>query len=483
MSKRILKQLIRAKVITKAAPTAAVTADTFLVPETAKRRNRVICWPKWANAKGISGTHAYLWCHETSEQADIVEIVHDVFSRARQPTHAAVMDLKASFYQLGLSPTASSSFVFETRTGKYKFVRLPMGFDQAAEMLQLVTQELASSIVSEANTTATTYYVHVDNALIVGSFAEISSVIDVCGKVADRMSLTFSERSHVAAEEVVFLGIIFNLPGRWVALTDQKIAKLERLAQFVDSKCDESQDTKILFSIFGGQEPLLKIIAVAMYCSRIMYNAAAFSNGSMAKRFDMLQLVSSVARASMSQETYPLHRVAATKLSAWLRAIPHVSRVLVYNSPRYKIVTDASTKGGCFIVTDGATQVKSKHAWRWNSEKQPKDMGVWELAVIAIALANINVDANDSVQVYTDSTIAIGSIQKGYSHSARVNEQVSKIMGRAVLQMNYVRSSENEADEYTRDFDHLAWGGNWHFLSPDSSTDLQTGPSSGPQLV
>jgi len=108
-----------------------------------------------------------------------------------------------------------------------------MGFDEAAEVLQLITQELARATVSEAkrillhtdqsteetNTDATAFFVHVDNALFVGSKEAINAVIPTCDEVASKMQLTFSERTAEAAEQVVFLGIVFNFPGRWVALT------------------------------------------------------------------------------------------------------------------------------------------------------------------------------------------------------------------------------------------------------------------------
>jgi hypothetical protein len=55
-------------------------------------------------------------------------------------------------------------------------------------------------------------------------------------------------------------------------------------------------------------------------------------------------------------------------------------------------------------------------------------MGVAELRVVLIAISNLpNANVPEYIDLDTDSSIAIGSLQHGYSPSERINEEVSNI--------------------------------------------------------
>ena len=86
------------------------------------------------------------------------------------------------------------------------------------------------------------------------------------------------------------------------------------------------------------------------------------------------------------------------------------------------ITTDACNTGGGFLISIGDPAVHAHRlAWPWRSPVTPDKMGQFELTAIAIALKNSPYE-NCSVKIVTDSTIAIGALQKGYRASRAVND-------------------------------------------------------------
>ena len=188
---------------------AVVNTVCFLVPEPHKTRNRVIAWPIWANDQ--ADKMPYEWDHTTSIQTDIIDIARSIYNF----THAAVFDLRCSFFQIPISSVTSYAFVFEFKGRKYAWTRLPMGYTSSAELMQIVCQELAKCAIKKAGLTghpSLTFHVHVDNILFLADEQSIAAVICAMNEIATAHNIVLSEGTTVPMKEVPWCGLTINLP-------------------------------------------------------------------------------------------------------------------------------------------------------------------------------------------------------------------------------------------------------------------------------
>jgi len=458
IDRKTIRMLLAAKLIREAPAGAATNSVCFLVPEPHKLRNRVICWPIWANNQADIA-EGYQWDHNTSIQTDILDVVNEI----HQHEYAAVFDLRCSFFQIGISEQASYAFVFEHRGKRYTWTRLPMGYCSSAEVMQIVCQELASRasnmaqeiLATEKHTPHLRYHVHVDNILFMGDEASITAAITAMDHIARERQISLSDFTATAQQSVVWCGLHLNFDTKTISIADKSILKLKNIEQYLETRITRSSPHLIPFHLYAGELPLLKIIAVATFWSRVMYRASQFTAGSLNNRYCALQLARAIARTATTTATkFEMNRGSLNNLLAWFRAIPHQVRIPSLAPPHFKVTTDASVTGGGCVIRDATDNIVIRVAWHWTRTYTSKDISRLEARAVAIALQLI--PTGSSVHLVTDSTATIGALQKGYSPSKLMNEAMTPIMTAAqsgihvCVQITHVPSELNEADFLTR---------------------------------
>lgn len=454
INRKTLRQLIKAGVVIAADDGAIVNTIVFLVPEPAKRRNRVIGWPIWANTKD------YEWAHDIAEQADIVEIINDVHNAE----YGATFDLKCSFFQVLLPEFANDAFVFELNGAKFKFTRLPMGYTASAEIMQLLTQTLAAEA---SKGTQVKWRVHVDNVLFYGSYSDVEMAIANMIEVGKKFQVTYSETPSAPQSKVLFHGVHLDFNEKTVEMAQKAKDKFKTFDQFFEEKL-ASPSHIIPLCINGGQLPLLKLLGTATFWARTMFAGSRFTAGSMSEHFQVMQIIRAVARAQwQNKTTFLMNRGALARIRSWMKSIPCEIKPPKLDHSDFIITTDACNTGGGFHIENVSSRTglpKSfSRAYPWKTPANSSKMGVFELRSIAIALANSKITPSypegwrtATVDVFTDSTIAIGALKKGYSPSSDINAEVMRIFEicrqkrLCIHNISYVPTGENIADPLSR---------------------------------
>jgi hypothetical protein len=464
INRKTLRKLLKNQVAEE-CPNQNDTVNTvvFLTPEMEKERNRIITWTIIANM-----LMQYEWDHEVAHQADIIDIVQDVYHQA-----GAAFDLKCSFYQVLLETEMRRAFVFQCFGKKYRFCRLPMGFVPSAEIMQLITQALGAAVKKAVP--KITYRVHVDNILFTGDFDDVAQAIAEANAVARRWNITFSEDCLTPKNEVKFHAVILNFTNRTAQISPKGEKRLNSIAEFTNRMIQHATDRDshlVSLPIRKGDWPLIKLVSTLTFWGRTIFKGSAWQAGDWAAHFQILQLVRSVAHAfAIGAKSYSMNVEALRRLRAFTIKLQKTNIVQIPNMNNTeticKIATDASCTGGGFILyLSGEWGSRLSVPFPWLSPIAAKDIGTYEVKAIATALASIPQNFWDSVggnnmkviETESDSTVAIGAIEKGYSPVAAINSLVAVILslGRKYkfrLALKHVRTTILEADVVSRAFE------------------------------
>jgi hypothetical protein len=321
--------------------------------------------------------------------------------------------------------------------------------------MQLLCQTLAEQAVAS---TSAKFRVHVDNIMFYGDESDVQTAIKNLSDIAKKCSVTFSDIPTEPTTRVLFHGVYIDFAERSVAMSEKAIAKFERFEKFLEEKVATAQHHLIEFDINSGDCPLLKILGVATFWARTMYCSSNFLAGCMASRFAVMQLIRAVCRAQYENHTtFMMNRGALAQLRAWMKTIPR--KVFLSDlTSRCTLTTDACTTGGGYVVQRQGVDTL-RMAFPWRKPVRPDQMGVYELRSIAIGLTNTELE-NASITIVTDSTIAIGGLQNGYSPSAEVNSAIRDIYeicqkkNIRIVDVQYVNTEDNIADELSRAVKH-----------------------------
>ena len=277
--------------------------------------------------------------------------------------------------------------------------------------------------------------------------------------IANDWNITFGEIPSEPSTTVTFHGIILDFERKSVSLSPKALGKLARFDSFISALLKNSVGHCIPMPISAGEIPLLKILGTATFWSRALFSGSRFTTGCMASRFQVMQFIRAVCRAAASgEETFQANRGAIYKLQAWIAEISSLKTVSIPSSTNsITITSDASTTGGGYVITHSTHAAVTRLAFPWRSEIPSSKIGKYELRAIAVAIANVEPQhCLTKVEIFTDSTTAIGSLQKGYSASRDINDEVARIYGLLssrnlfISSVSYVNTKLNVADCLSR---------------------------------
>jgi len=334
-----------------------------------------------------------------------------------------------------------------------------MGYTASAEIMQLLTQEIARLAAPDI----LHRFVHVDNILLVGREEEIAKAVAQMKHIAREYSFSFSEETATPRQRVTFLGVDFDFDQCTIHRSDKATLKLNTHIEYIEQLLQRATRHTVDCPISEGPFPLLTIIAHGMFWARTMFLASRFQAGSMADHYSAFQTMRAVcAKSFKGARMFTANRGALINIVAWLRSIPgSVSLCRFLEGPMY--TTDASVTGGGYITSDDR-----RMAFPWSQVIESKQINQFELRAFHVALLNAQVLATapdgvlHAVTLQTDSQVAIGCIAKGYSPSKQVNEELRNILATCrarkviIMATQYISTDKNPADPLSRAFENLA---------------------------
>lgn len=140
----------------------------------------------------------------------------------------SVLDLKDSFYQIELNEASSKCCTFATPFGRYRFTRLPLGINTAAEVFQRKNTEIFGGILGNQ--------IYIDDLIIAGvNEREHDEVLKRVLEAAQKHGITFNKKKfQYKLNEVKLLGFIVSKEG--VQIDPARIDAIIRLENPKDKK-------------------------------------------------------------------------------------------------------------------------------------------------------------------------------------------------------------------------------------------------------
>ena len=411
------------------------TSSMFLVPELEKTRWRIITWPKQLN-DAIEQNYKNMG---TFSLNDITE----TFLQVQNATYGAVIDLKCSFYQVGLTPTQSNAFIFNTNSGQYRMKKLPMGLTTSAEIMQLICTQLSTDCVQVQITT------HIDNILITGKKAQVEAAVSIIVNTAKEQDITIGE--CIQGVQVQAFGFLFNFEEKQITIAKKKMEKLQKLK----STTWKELTVRDFLSIFGKMQ----------YYARAMWSAPT-STTTMADHFNCLQVLRQIARTLTSQpptlsldsqlyltskDIYEIKRF----LHATIRSKP-----ISTQSIKRKIITitsDASNNGSGWIIYDeNERELRRTSTENISDERHINEKELHTLGEAIRTYSELQIPGEKQVLWKSDNSTAITVLQKKSSASRTLNDvclfvlHISRIHNLPVTKLQWIPTDENAADGLSR---------------------------------
>ncbi|KEG06395.1 TcC31.12 [Trypanosoma grayi] len=411
----------------KLPTTGWVVPFTVVEEKQSGPRRRFIAWPKAKN--------------EQEDYEALVPLGHiSQYLGAVYDETAAIFDLKASFFQVGLPAETRGNFRCRTEKGELvEFTRLPMGYKCSPEIVHTITRVLAGDpeVVKPrfAAPPELTLHVWIDNLRITGPRKSVELWGNtIMGNMRD-CGATVGEHETLTTR-YEFIGVCFNHTARTVSLSDKTLRKLK------------------------SATPLHKISVEELECltSRMMY-AAGVQGGSLFRHYFFLKMVrrrlSRLNRGLVdARGPAALPPFALTVGQKWLDT-------LLQNNPVYPpralptsgtLVPDASLYGWGALLFKGSGEVwATGGAW----EKAPHIIAQAEARAVGLALLAFKGNMPITLHICIDNTTVMHIMKKGNTHSdALVGEAglIDRVLRDQGLHASwdYVASKNNPADGISR---------------------------------
>lgn len=358
----------------------------------------------------------------------------------------ATFDLKASFYQVPLPNSRLFTFKDEMNN-VYGLTRMPMGICTAPELMQLLTCTIAGDPLHAKPefSAKTAVDVWIDNVLFSGSAEKVEAQEAIFKQRAALASATINANDSLGSNgRQTFIGINFDFKNKtidWSSKTAHKIGALSFSPKMVLGEL-ESAVSRLMYA------SSIKAVRIASYywAFKLMRRLLSDVNAGRKKREDVVEV----------------NCAALQHLRSWkadLLKCP--ARNLAKDSvgKRYTLYSDASNEGWGAVLIDEETQQVWVTGERWKGHYVQAHINVKEAAGLRLGIAAFKQLIGAIVDPLVDNTSALGAIEKGYSPSYELNQEILAIH-HTVTNLNvklrsprYVKSSQNPADFWSRHFD------------------------------
>ena len=433
ISEHHVKEMVASGLCEKVTEKCRVTSNIFLVPEIEKHRFRVITWPIELNSN-ITEIYKEMGTFSLNDITETFVIVQD-------STHGAVIDLKCSFYQVGLSTAQGDAFIFKANDQRYRMKKLPMGLSTSAEIMQLICTQLTEKC------NQVHIVVHIDNILIAGSKDKVNEAVSTILETAKSQDITVGE--CLSGSQVEAFGFRFDFQSQEVTISAKKLIKIKALRDVQW----QSLTIREFLAHYG------KIF----YYARAMWSHSTSTN-CLSDHFNSIQLLRQTARKITETDYLTLDtelHLTNTDISSIKKMLESLLRspAVPLTSLKRKFLTvtsDASNTGAGWIVRDENNNIlremstDSTDDLRHINEKELHSLG------LAIKACSQMIKEPHQISWYSDNITAITVLEKKSSASRTLNDvlrfvqHMSQIYNLPVTRSKWIPTAQNEADELSR---------------------------------
>jgi len=336
--------------ITGPAGTIHATLRLFPIAERAKRRLRIIGWPKYLNQLlEDSG-----WCSDI----DLASTVEQL-AQVHAGPYAACADLKAGFYQFPLSPSVSSFFAFcDESLADWDFKRLVMGFRPAAQICHTGLGLISDPLDVECSAPVA-HNIHVDNTRFVGLANDVSKCIGATFNRGFSVNATFNPEDvntpHTVGE---YCGVLYNYTHKRVQIGKKHTDRITKMERIINDSHATVQDMQELFGCLFFASAVLQAPLYKFYYAIKQYR----------------RRLSSVAKGKHKAES-PVKWWASAKaqLIEWLEFLRPNTPVVPKRDPnspsQFHLFTDASKDGWGAVLIDHGTSMVYTSGGTWTDTR------------------------------------------------------------------------------------------------------------------
>ena len=365
----------------------------------------------------------------------------------RPDMYMASIDLTNSFYHLLVKPRFRKFLKFSCLGQSYQFTSLPMGFKHSP---YLFTKLMKTPLAFLREHYGCILVCYIDDILVLGNTKQ-----EVCNSVAYTVNLLQMLGFHINAAKsefeptrvIEFLGFFLNSSNMTVSLTQDKIEKIQTLADQVLEQ--HTFSIRFLAQFIGNCVAAFPAVEFGPYHTKELEIEKALALKNQNMNFE----------ASMS-----LSEWAILHVEWWKNHVSQAINSLVVppNRDQIHLFCDASTVGwGAYFPS-----TRSQTGGLWDLQEQSLHINVLELKSIYLSIL-IYFDKlhSSTVHIHTDNQVALFSLKRqGSTQSPWCNKFTAKIMNflenrNLHLIVSYIRSENNtEADQASRVYQHdLEW--------------------------
>ena len=339
---------------------------------------------------------------------------------------AATVDFAAYYYQFRLTHAVRKYFAFRTKNGWFQPTVLPMGFTHAVPIAQATSKFLVDETNGRCDVSVATD-IYIDNLIVIGSKHNVEQWLMTLREVLDEANVMTSEDTGPMTV-ATYRGMELDFTNKRVRLTEKFVKKfMDTIPQNKDHwQSWRSTIGKTIYATQAGARGLATIVTLMQFGARHTH-------------------------------TFPLKKVELWESCAieWKSTVRIVNTRSWKNigdrnaATKYTLVTDAQSTPcrGAYILFTGPIAVAADIFYLPEAH-----INVLETQTVARALQQAAEHLNgQSVRIFTDNTVTLAMINKGYSMIHSLNIEAKKIQKtNCIMHGFYVPTDLNIADTLSR---------------------------------
>lgn len=354
--------------------------------------------------------------------------------------YMASIDLSDAYYSVPIHPDHRQYLRFVWKGDLYQFVGMPNGLACAPRIFTKLMVPVFTCL-REQNMICFNY---LDDSFIMDYDFEssenttltLASLLQSLGFFVHPQKSVFHPSTHIE-----FLGFILDSEQMTVTLTDEKVTKFEKFANYLLHK----KQPRI-------RECARMVGLMTAYSAGIDYGNAHIKNIEKVKNFYLQKNVGDF------EKRMRLNNSARNDIYWWLNNITSFRKIR-YDSPTQDIYSDASNQGW------GAHDENQETGGRWSTPEQIFHINVLELKAIYFGLKTLWNGSSEILRVFTDNTTALAYVnKKGGIRSQECNDVAKEIWAfceenNLMITAQHIPGVDNVlADFRSRNFsDSLEW--------------------------
>lgn len=361
----------------------------------------------------------------------------------RRNCYFAKIDLKDAYYSVPIDDEYKRFFRFRFENIMYEFQCMPQGYTDAPRLFTKLTKPLLSLLRLKGYLNS----IYIDDILLTSdNKADLDKNVKQTAYLFDEAGFTIHpKKSSLEGTKVIeFLGFIIDSEAFHVRISEKKSNKIKQMCKDITQKKKVTiRELAEVIGTFVATEPANKF--AALYYKRM----EIFRN----------------EKLKESKGDYSAYIILSEEilqdLEWWINNIDQHPKPICLPKISKKFKCDASLTGwGIYDVATGETS-----GGMWSNEEKNYHINCLEIMAIKICLQSFCKDIfSEHIQIYTDNTTAMASVNKMGSTKRKINNIVRDLWlwckeKDIYLTVSYIEGKKNiEADKASREFNaNIEW--------------------------